>query len=76
MAKTKSELHKEAQRAGLVPEGTEPDEYTGAQLETLLGGDVPASGWVPSHNEPQIAPDGHPNLSKEDIDARKANARA
>ena len=70
MAKTKAELLKEAQRAGLVPDNTEPDDYTGAQLETLLGSDVPAAGWVPSHRTPQVAPDGHVNLSKEDIESR------
>lgn len=69
--KTKSDLLNEAKTSGALPEDAEADDYTVAQLEGLLGGDVPASGWVPSATEEIVAPDGHVVLSKEDADARK-----
>ncbi len=70
MARTKDQLLDEAKKSGRVGDDVDAEDVTVAQLETLLGGDVPASGWVPSHRTPQIAPDGHVNLSKEDIDGR------
>lgn len=67
---TKRDLLKEAQKAGRVPEGATEDDYTVAQLEGLLGGEVPAWEGSLSASKPVVAPDGHVNLSKEDIDAR------
>jgi hypothetical protein len=70
MAKAKAELHREAVNAGMVAADSSPDDYTGAQLETLLGGNVPEWEGTVSAREPLVAPDGHVNLSQEDIDAR------
>ena len=70
MAKTKDELHKAAVDSGAVAADTDPDDFTAAELERRLGGDVPAAGWVPSAAEPVTAADGHVVLSQEDIDAR------
>lgn len=70
MAKTKAELLDEAQRAGKLGDDVDADDYSLAQLEQIIGRDVPAAGWVPSHRQPQVAPDGHVNLSQEDIDSR------
>lgn len=71
MAKAKTELLKEAQNAGLVPEDVSADDYTAAQLEALLSSDVAAWEGSASATTPQVAPDGHVNLSQEDIDARQ-----
>lgn len=70
MAKNKADLHKEGVTAGVIAEDSDPDDFTVAELETRLGGDVPAAGWVASHTDPQVAPDGHVVVSQEDIDAR------
>lgn len=70
MAKSKTELLNEAVKSGALPEDAEADDYTAAQLETLVGGDVPAAGWTPSANAPITAPDGHVVLSEEDIKNR------
>jgi hypothetical protein len=70
MAKSKAELHAEAVASGAVGEDTEPDDFTVAQLEVLLSADVPAYEGSLMYTEPQVAPDGHVNLSQEDIDAR------
>lgn len=70
MAKTKAQLFEEAKAAQLVPAGTGPDDYTADELTGLLN---PADRAVwegsASATEPQVAPDGHVNLSQEDIDA-------
>jgi hypothetical protein len=65
----KADLHKEAVRSGAVPADSSADDYTAAQLEGLLSGDVPVSERQ-SATKPIIAPDGHVVLSQEDIDAR------
>lgn len=70
MAKTKADLHKEGVTSGALPADSDPDDYTAVQLENLVGGDVPAAGWLPTATKPITAPDGHPTLSQEDIDAR------
>lgn len=70
MAKTKSDLLKEAQTAGLVAADAPEEDYTAAQLSTLLSGEVPVHERV-SATEPIVAPDGHVVLSQEDIDARQ-----
>lgn len=70
MAKTKAELFKEAQRSELVPEDSSADDFSAAQLEALLGGNVAAWQGSLSSTGPLVAPDGHPTLTKEDVDAR------
>lgn len=70
MAKSKADLMNEAQNAGLVAADGNPDDYTAAQLEQILSGDVPVWEGSASATEPQIAPDGHVVLSQEDIDSR------
>lgn len=70
MAKNKADLHKEGIASGAVPADSDPDDYTAAELEARIGGDVPAAGWTPSASDPIVAPDGHVVLSQEDIDAR------
>lgn len=68
---TKKELLAEAQAAGLVPEEASADDFTVAQLETLLGrGDHPAWDGSLSSSSPLVAPDGHESLTQADIDAR------
>jgi hypothetical protein len=68
---SKSDLLKEAQAAGLAPEDATVDEFTAAQLEALLGrGDRPAWDGSASSDSELVAPDGHVNLSKEDIYTR------
>jgi hypothetical protein len=69
MAKTKSDLHKEAVTAGAVAADSDPDEFTADQLSALLSGDIPVHERV-SASKPIVAPDGHVVLSQEDIDAR------
>jgi len=70
MAKSKTDLLKEAQTAGLVPADADPDDYKAADLEQLVSGEFPVHERV-SATEPIIAPDGHVVLSQEDIDARQ-----
>ena len=68
---TKKELLKEAQAAGHVADDAEESDFTVAQLEVLLGrGDHPAWEGSASSDSPLVAPDGHVNLSQEDIDSR------
>jgi hypothetical protein len=70
---TKKELLAEAQAAGHVAEDASADDFTVAQLETLLGrGDHPAWDGSLSASGPLVAPDGHVNLSQEDLDARNS----
>jgi hypothetical protein len=66
----KRDAFKEASKAGLVPEGASEDDYTEAQLLTLLGRGAAWEGSRSSKDE-LIAPDGHKTLSQEDIDARQ-----
>lgn len=70
MAKSKADLYKEGVTSGAIPADSDPDDYTVAELEQRLGGDVEAAGWAGSAAEPIVAPDGHVTLSQEDIDAR------
>lgn len=70
MGKTKGELLKDAQKAGVVPDTVSEDDYTAAQLETLLSGERTAWDGSMSAKEPVTSPDGHVALSQEDIDAR------
>jgi hypothetical protein len=65
----KRDLLKEAQKAGLAPEDANADDFTEAQLEALLGRGPAWEGSL-SASKPVMAPDGHVNLSKEDISAR------
>lgn len=71
MAKSKTELMKDAQTAGLIPGDADEGDYTAAQLTDLLSTDKPAWQGSLSSTVPQIAPDGHVVLSQEDIDARQ-----
>lgn len=65
MAKTKTELFKEAQRAGLVGEGASADNFTADQLSAMLDPTEPAGGGVApiegslSDAGFMEAPDGH-----------------
>ena len=69
MARTKGELLKEAQAAGLVAEDANADDFTSADLQSLISGEVKAHDRK-SATEPIVAADGHVVLSQEDIDAR------
>lgn len=71
MAKTKGELLKDAQRAGLAPETASEEDYTVSDLETMLSPDRPAWQGSMSAKKPLVGPDGHVHLSQEDIDARQ-----
>lgn len=68
MAKAKSDLLAEAQAAGFVASDASEDDFTVAQLETILGASPVTSAAPPT--EPVVAPDGHVVLSQEDIDSR------
>lgn len=70
MAKTKQELLDEAQKAGKLPDDVDADEFTARQLEGIIGVDQVAWEGSFSSDKPQVAPDGHVNLSQEDLDAR------
>lgn len=70
MAKSKTELLKDAQAAGMVAADAQEGDFTVAVLEEMLSPDRPAWKGSLSVNEPLVAPDGHVVLSKEDIDAR------
>jgi hypothetical protein len=65
----KADLLKEAQKAGLAPESASADDYTEEQLRDLLNPGVAWKGSL-SSSKPLLGPDGHPHLSKEDIDNR------
>lgn len=71
MAKSKADLFKEAQAAGVVASDASEDDYTSDDLSARLRGDVPAWKGSLSTNVPIVAPDGHVVLSQEDIDARQ-----
>lgn len=59
MAKAKSDLFSEAQASGLIASDANADDFTAAELEALLSGDVPA--WKGSLSKAGFmpAPDGH-----------------
>lgn len=65
----KRDVFKEAQKAGHVPDDASMDDFTEAQLETLLGRG-PAWEGSASAPKPLVAPDGHVTLTEEDIRAR------
>lgn len=68
----KKDLLKEAIASGRLPEDAVEDDYTAAQLEALIDpSSAPAWEGSASASEPVVAPDGHVNLSQEDIDARQ-----
>lgn len=67
MAKTKAELLEEAQAAGKVAADVNPDDVSKEQLETMLDPEPTAWQGSLSATEPQVSPDGHVHLSKEDI---------
>lgn len=71
MAKSKDQLLKEAQAAGLVADDVSAENVTSDQLNALLRGDKAAWEGSRSSAEEIVAPDGHVVLSKEDIDARQ-----
>lgn len=71
MARAKTDVYKEAQAAGLVPEDASPDDYTVEALETLLGRGAPAWEGSLSSPVPIVGADGHENLTKEDLEARQ-----
>jgi hypothetical protein len=73
MAKTKAQLLDEAKAAELVPADADPDGYTAENLTALLHPENQAA-WEGSLSArtPQVAPDGHVNLSQSDIDAQSA----
>lgn len=67
----KRELLKEAQKAGVAPEAATEDDYTEAELRTLLNpAGEPAWKGSASAAKPVIGPDGHVHLSQEDINNR------
>jgi hypothetical protein len=66
----KKDLLKEAQAAGHVAEDASEDDFSVAQLETLLGRGASAWEGSLSSKKPLVAPDGHETLSQEDIDNR------
>lgn len=70
MAKSKADLLAEAQAAGLVADDVDVEKVTAEQLRSLLSDDRPAHEGSRSSMEPLIAPDGHVNLSQEDLDER------
>ena len=69
MAKNKTDLLKEAQVAGSLPEDANEDDFTVEQLQGIVRGDMPVHERK-SATKPIIAPDGHVVLSQEDIDNR------
>lgn len=69
MAKSKADLFKQAQGAGVVAADASEDDYTVDQLASLIRGDEVVKDRV-SAREPIVAADGHVVLSQEDIDAR------
>lgn len=71
MAKTKTELLKDAQKAGLAADTASEDDFTLADLETMLSPNPVAWKGSASSSKPLVAPDGHVTLSQEDIDARQ-----
>ena len=72
MAKSKADLHKEAVNSGAIAADSDPDDFTAAELEARVSGDIPVAERV-SATKPIIAPDGHVVLSQEDIDNRMAD---
>lgn len=69
----KADLFRDAKKAGLVPADASADDFTEAQLKSLLNPDAaPLWEGSMSSSKPIIAPDGHVTLSQEDIDARSA----
>lgn len=68
---TKKELLAQAVKAGLAPDTATEDDYTAADLETLLDPSPVAWQGSASAKKPLVAPDGHVTLSQEDIDARQ-----
>ncbi len=68
---TKRELLKEAKAAGHVAEDADGEDLTVADLERLLGRGPAWEGSL-SASSPLVAPDGHINLSQEDLDARNS----
>ncbi len=67
----KKDLLEQAQGRGLVADGVDEADFTEAQLRELLSDDRPAWKGSLSASKPVVAPDGHVNLSQEDIDARQ-----
>ncbi len=67
----KKDLLEQAQDRGLVADSVDEADFTVSQLEGMLGGDVTAWEGSLSAKRPVVAPDGHVNLSQEDIDARQ-----
>jgi hypothetical protein len=72
MAKSKTELLKDAQAAGLVADDVAEDDVTADDLKRALNPDEsPAWKGSLSADSVIVAPDGHVVLSQEDIDARQ-----
>jgi hypothetical protein len=68
MAKSKAELVKEAQAAGVLAADVNPDDFSAADLEAMLNPEgAPAWKGSLSADKPIVAADGHVVLSKEDI---------
>jgi hypothetical protein len=67
---SKSDLMKQAATAGLIPADAPEEDFTVAQLEDMLSPDRPAWKGSLSSKDPIKAPDGHENLSKEDVKNR------
>jgi hypothetical protein len=67
----KKDLLEQAQAAGLAAPDADADDYTEAELKALLEPEKPAWEGSRSSDEPLVAPDGHVNLSAEDIEARQ-----
>lgn len=70
MAKSKSDVFKDAVAAGAVPSDANEDDYTVDELSQRIRGDEVVDRRMVM--EPIVAPDGHVVLSKEDIRARQA----
>ena len=69
MAKSKTELLADAQKAGVAPEAASEDDYTADELRDLLATERMVDDYQMA-DKPIVAPDGHVVLSQEDIDAR------
>lgn len=70
---SKADLFADALAAGLVPSDSVAEDFTVADLEALLAApaeEEPAWDGTLSSPVPVIAPDGHPNLSADDLAAR------
>lgn len=67
----KKDLLAAAVKAGVLPEDANEDDYTLVDLQAMMDPEPVAWKGSLSAKKPQVGPDGHVNLSQEDIDARQ-----